>query len=147
MVLKRLGITALRDQCCRSHHGNKMAKPHEDRASTCAGWAGRRWAPSTSLSRPRLPGTLSMIWLVPAPSSGLMLPAQEAPRCHPKNQENERGQGCSPGVPVWEVTGWPSILVVMGHILRNVLQGLSRPKRKSTPASQGHPLLLPLCPP
>lgn len=67
-----------------------MGEPHSDRTSTCAGWAGRRWAPATSLGRPRLLGTPSMTWLVPAPSSGLMRPAKEAPRYHPKNQEKER---------------------------------------------------------
>ena len=88
-----------------------------------------------------------MIWSVPTQSSGLMLPAKEAPRYHPKDQEDGRGWGCSPRVPVWEVTGWPSVSATKGHILRNVLQGLNRPERKSIPASQGHPLLLPLCPP
>lgn len=36
---------------------------------------------------------------------------------------------------MWEVTGWPSVLAAMGHIPRNVLQGLNRPERNSTPAS------------
>lgn len=93
-MLKRLGIPALRDQCTSVTAATKCGSlTKTDFHLSRVGWVQVVCCPLSE--PPRLLGTPSMICLVPAQSSGLMFPAKEAPRCHPKNQEKERGGGCS----------------------------------------------------